>query len=88
MNHIYIASVTGSRGCHDDSDTHRAIEAAECALANVNARAAYGAFIARCGDEKHDAALADAWERAQSAADIAFTEGWAKPGGVLVELTA
>jgi len=65
-NQITIADVTGSRGCHNDDDKRRAIEAAEEVLKDTDAVEAMLAYIARIDDEPHDTALADIWERAQA----------------------
>lgn len=88
MNKTYIASVTGSRGCHSQEDIDRAIEAAEAVFAesDIDASDAFSSYMNRldgldCIDE-----AADLWQKAQQAADAAFTEGWANPGNVLVEL--
>jgi len=87
-NQITIADVTGSRGCHNDDDKRRAIEAAEEVLKDTDAVEAMLAYIARIDDEPHDTALADIWERAQAAADRAFTQGWADPNNVFVSIEA
>ena len=81
--YLKITDLTGCRGVRDiDRDVDRAIDAADAVLAGVDLEAAYAAYCAKCNEEPHDAALADIWERADSAANIAFTEGWHRPDDV------
>lgn len=51
-------------------------------------KAALKAFAARCEGEPHDAALADAYDRIQSAADAALTDGWNDPNGAGLSIGA
>ena len=83
---LYIASVSGSRSCHNDDDTDRALEAAQLVIKPEQEKAAFDAFLARVNDEDHDASLADLWEKAQGAADIALTRGWDNPSEAFCEL--
>lgn len=86
VSKLYVSSVSGSFGCHNDDDTHRALVAAQSVLKPEQESDAFAAFLAMVNDEAHDAILAELWESAQRAADIALTDGWDNPGDVHCEL--
>lgn len=86
MTKIYIAS---HHGKIDETDRARAVEAAEAALVGIDAKAAYAAYSAAVEadtDPRDYSDLAAAWDRADSAANIALTEGWHDPNGASVEI--
>ena len=86
QSRLYISSVSGSGGCHNDDDTNRALLAAQAVIETEIEEAAFKAYVARGNCEDHDAALANAWEKAQRATNIALTLGWDNPGYTRCEL--
>lgn len=75
-----------------DADRDRALAAAIDALGSVDpvaASAEYDRQIdAAMGDTSHLTGLAEAWDRVQSAASLALTEGWHDPDGAYCEVIA
>lgn len=73
------------------ADTARAKAAARATLEAAGVWDADAAFAAYCdaieaGDEL--TGYAAAWRDAESAANVAATEGWSDPGGAAVEISA
>jgi len=80
---LEIEITDGARFCND-VDRTRALLAAEKVLAGFDALSCADAFelaIEAGVDPREHGIYAAIWDDAQSAADIALTEGWADPNG-------
>lgn len=82
---------TQGHGIQDD-DIARARDAIDAALGRDGIdesgfAAAYAAFLSRSAGDGHDAGKADAFERIQSAGNIALTEGWHDSNGAHLMLS-
>jgi len=85
-NELYVASYHGK---FDETDKNRAISAAEAVLTGIDAKAAYASYIAavEAGVDPRDYSdMASDWDKADSAANIALTEGWHNTDGASIEL--
>ncbi len=84
---VFVESVHGSHGAHDQSDLDRAVDAAEAVLEThgVDARAAFAAYCEVSNGADRTPA-SDAWEAASRAADLAFTTGWHDPNAAFVDI--
>lgn len=87
MNKLFTIEITDGGRFVGDDDIERAEAAIEAAIEREGwttveqLRTAQAAQLLRGEMEPHDATLADAWERVESAGNIALTEGWRDPNG-------
>lgn len=84
---VFIESIHGSHGAHDEADIDRAVWAAGVVLEThgVDARAAFAAYC-EVSNGADRSPKSDAWEAACRAADIAFTIGWHDSSAAFVDI--
>lgn len=94
MTKLFTIEITdGSRFVASD-DIERAEAAVEAAIEREGwttveqLREAQAAQLLRGEMEPHDTTLADAWERVESAGNIALTEEWHDPNGAALVVRA
>lgn len=87
MTKLFTIEICDGSRFVGDEDIERAEDAINAAIEREGwttaeqLRAAQAEQLLRGEMEPHDAALADAWERIESAGNIALTAGWHNPNG-------